>query len=88
MFVVEDEAHPELQDGRFQARQQAIAELEHRAAIPWNEEPNRAPCTTWLDCGRRYELVEYDDTALQWKEFSRNLILDISATGVWWVTEE
>lgn len=88
MFVIEDEAHAGPQEGRFQARQQAIAELERRAAIPWNEEPNRAPCTNRLNCGRRYELVEYDDTTLPWKELSRNLILDISAAGVRWIMEE
>jgi hypothetical protein len=30
MFVIEDEAQAELQDGRFQTRQQAIAELRFR----------------------------------------------------------
>jgi hypothetical protein len=88
MFVIEDEAHAEPQAGGFQTRQQAIAELRRRAEIPWNEEPNRAPCTNWLNCGRRYELVEYDDKASPWKEVSRNLILDISAGGVRWVTSE
>jgi hypothetical protein len=87
MFVIKDEAHAEPQ-GRFQTRQQAIAELQRRAAIPWSEEPNRAPCTNWLNCGRRYELVEYDDSVLPWKELSRNLILEISATGVRWIREE
>ena len=85
MFVIEDEAHAERQEGQFQTRQQAIVELQRRAAIPWNEKPNRAPCTSWLNCGRRYELVEYDDTALPWKELSRNLILEISAAGARWV---
>ena len=27
-----------------------------------NVKPNRASCTNWLNCGRRYELIEYDDT--------------------------
>jgi hypothetical protein len=88
MFVIEDEAHAEPQEGQFQTRQQALAELQRRAAIPWNEEPNRAPCTNWRNCGRRYELVEYDATTMPRKELSRSLILDISAAGVWWVTEE
>jgi hypothetical protein len=88
MFVIEDEAHAEPQEGRFQTRQQAIAELRRKSEIPWNEEPNRAPCTNWLNCGRRYELVEYDETVSPWKELSRNLMLDISAAGVRWVTME
>ena len=85
MFVIVDEAHGERQAGRFQTRQQAMAELERGAAIPWNEEPNRAPCTNWPNCSRRYELVEYDGTVSPWKELSRNLILHISVAGVRWI---
>ncbi len=88
MFVIEDEVQSEPQEGRFQTRQQAITELRRRAAISWNEVPNRAPCTNWLNCGRRYELVEYDDTELPWKELSRVLMLNISAAGVRWVRAE
>jgi hypothetical protein len=88
MFVIEDEAHAEPQEGQFQTRQQAIAELQRRAAIPWDEEPNRAPCTNWINCGRRYELVEFDETTSPRKELSRKLILDISAAAVRWITEE
>lgn len=88
MFVIEDEAHAEPQEGQFRTREQAIAELERRAAIPWNDAPNRAPCTNWLNCGRLYELVEYDDTTNTWKELSRTLILEISAAGVRWHSEE
>ena len=86
MFIIWDEKHAE-RHGRFQTRQQAIVELQRRAAVPWNEKPNRAPCTNWLNCGRRYELVEYDDTTSPWKELSRNLILVISAVGVRWVMQ-
>jgi hypothetical protein len=87
IFVIEDEAHAE-RHGRFQTRPQAIAELRRRAAIPWDEEPNRAPCIGWRKCGRRYELVEYDQSNLPWKAVSRTLILKVSAAGVKWVTEE
>lgn len=88
MFVIEDEAHAELQDGQFETRQQAIVELRRRAAIPWNVEPNRAPCTNWLNCGRRYELVEYDAASLPWTPLSRDVVLEISAAGVQWKTSE
>jgi len=50
-----------------------------------NVKPNRASCTNWLNCGRRYELIEYDDTTSPWKELSQNLILRISASGVRWI---
>ena len=87
MFVIEDELHAELH-GEFQTRLQAIAELKRRAAIAWDKEPNRAPCMGWASCGRRYELVEYDARATPWKEVSRAMILDISAAGVQWLSEE
>ncbi|WP_456620173.1 MULTISPECIES: hypothetical protein [unclassified Bradyrhizobium] len=86
MFVIEDELHAEPQ-GQFQTRQQAVAELRRLAAIPWDEEPNCAPCTNWRNCGRRYELIEYDDSVRPWAELSRTLLLEISAAGVQWVTE-
>ena len=84
MFVIEDELHAEWQEGLFETRQLAISELRRRAAISWNEEPNRAPCTSWSTCGRQYVLIEYDDS----KELTRELILEISSTGVRWVGSE
>lgn len=85
MFVIEDEAHAELHQGQFHTREEAVAELLRRSTVPWDEEPNRAPCTNWRNCGRQYEIVEYDDTITPWKELSRGLTLDISAAGVRWV---
>ena len=81
--MIEDEAHAEPQ-GNFQSRGEAIAELRRRAAIPWNEAPNLAPCTSWKTCGRRYELVEYDGSAEPWRELSRVPALEISARGISW----
>ncbi|MBR0705108.1 hypothetical protein [Bradyrhizobium liaoningense] len=86
MFVIEDELHAEWQ-GEFWSRQEAIAELQRRALIPWNEKPNAAPCTSWVTCGRRHELVEFDDGTLPWRELSRTLMLEISAAGVQWFAE-
>ena len=82
MFVIDDEAHCELQEGKFRTRAEALSELERRAKIPWNEEPNRAPCTNWAKCGRRYVIEEYDDT--ESVPISRVVMLEISAKGVEW----
>jgi hypothetical protein len=81
MFVIDDEAHCELQEGKFHTRAEAISELERRALIPWNEEPNRAPCTNWRNCGRRYVILEWNDAG---DELSREFILAVSAKGVEW----
>jgi hypothetical protein len=84
VFVIEDEAHAEPQEGSFRTEEEAIAELERRASIPWNEKPNCAPCANWRNCGRRYEIVEYDDTVSPRVELSRKFMLAVSAKGAEW----
>jgi hypothetical protein len=66
VFVIEDEIHAESQ-GEFRTREEAMATLTQLATIPWDQEPNVAPCMGWRNCGRDYELVEYDETARPWK---------------------
>ncbi len=83
MFVIEDELHAEHQ-GRFISFEEAIAELKRRAEIPWNQDPNRAPCMSWETCGRTYAVIEYDDSHLPWKELRRMTVLDVSASGAKW----
>ena len=83
MFVIEDELHAE-HHGQFVSFQQAIAELKRRAKIAWDQAPNRAPCMGWETCGRTYEVIEYDDSRLPWKELRRVSVLDISASGIKW----
>jgi hypothetical protein len=82
MFEVEDEVHAESQ-GVFPTFDAAMAELKRRASIPWDCDPNRAPCISWRTCGRRYEIIEYNDhepaVALR-----RILALEVRASGVTW----
>ncbi len=82
-IIVEDEQHAELQ-GEFSSIEAAIAELNRRVHIPWNEEPNVAPCMSWQTCRRRYEIVEYDDAQTPWKEIGRTPVLEVSAAGINW----
>ena len=84
MFVLEDEAHAE-QQGQFETFEDALAELRRRANVPWDREPNVAPCTSWRTCGRRYEIIEYDAGATPWRELRRVLVLEVSAAGTNWV---
>jgi hypothetical protein len=81
-FAIIDDAHCEAQGEPYSQREEAVAELKRRATIPWNEEPNRAPCRNWSKCGRRYVIEEYDDTESDL--ISRVLMLEISAKGVEW----
>ena len=85
MVVIEDELHDEKQ-GEFPDLEGAIAELRRLAAIPWDEQPNIAPCTSWRTCGRVYKVVEYDHAKHPAKELRRLRALEISSTGIRWVT--
>ncbi len=86
MFLIEDERHAE-QCGQFATLEAAIGELKRRAALPWDQKPNVAPCANWRDCGRAYEIVEYNDSQRPWRELRRVPVLDISATGVDWAPD-
>jgi hypothetical protein len=83
MFLIEDEAHCEPQ-GTFDSLDAALAELRRRAAIPWDQDPNVAPCTSWRTCGREYVVIEYDDSQMPWRERRRVKVLAVSAAGVKW----
>jgi hypothetical protein len=85
VFIIEDELHAEHQGGEFLTFADAIAELERRAAIPWDETPNLAPCKRWRTCGRRYEIIEFDMTVEPWRELRRFPALSIRAKGIEWL---
>lgn len=86
LFVIEDEAHSE-QCSKHATFQEAVVKLKQLAAVPWNEQPNVAPCTSWRTCGRRYEIVEYETSGHPWKELRRIPVLEINAEGVSWEPE-
>jgi len=86
MFLIEDELHAEQQEGEYQSLVEAVAELQRRASLPWDQEPNAAPCLSWRTCGRTYEIVEYDTTSTPWRELSRIPYLEVTASGVRWLS--
>jgi hypothetical protein len=81
MFIIEDELHAEW-IGKYATRVEAVAELQRFAVLAWDEPPNRAPCTSSATCGRNYELVEFDDATLPWRELRREPALKVSKEGV------
>ena len=83
IYVIEDEIHAEL-CGEFASFENALAELKKRAKIQWNEKPNVCPCTNWENCGRNYEIVEYDETKTPWNEIEKTPILEVSSKGIVW----
>ena len=86
MILIEDDNHCE-RGGTFERFEDAVAELRRRAAIPWDEPPNAAPCTAWRTCGRAYCVLEYDDTREPWVLLRRAAVLNVSAKGVEWVED-
>jgi hypothetical protein len=86
LFVIEDEAHAE-QCSEHTTLAEAVDRLKQLSVLPWDAEPNLAPCTSWKTCGRRYEIIEYDTTSLPWKERRRIPALEINAKGVHWESD-
>jgi hypothetical protein len=85
IFIIEDDLHAEPQDGRFASFEEAFGELSRRATLPWDESPNVAPCSVWKECGRIYQIIEYDDSTLPWGQVSCVRVMKISAEGVKWL---
>ena len=85
-FVVEDQTHAE-RVGEFRTIAEARAELDRLSRIAWDESPNVAPCQSWRTCGRDYEIIEYETSALPWTETTRFAGLKVSAAGAVWGSE-
>ena len=83
MYVIEDDLHAEP-IGEFASFEKVASELQRLAALPWDQPPNLAPCTSWTTCGRDYEVIEYDATQQPWRELSRVPAFSVSAAGVIW----
>jgi len=85
MIIIEDERHCEWIDGEFPTLAEAWAELERRAGLPWNEAPNRAPCTGWRTCGRRYVIIEFGTSVEPWRRLRSLTALNVLPQGVIWL---
>jgi hypothetical protein len=82
-YVIEDELHSE-DHGEFPSFEAALDELKRRSLIPWDQDPNVAPCSGWRKCGRDYEIIEYQDSGESWRLLRREPVLQVSAEGVKW----
>jgi hypothetical protein len=83
-IVIEDAAHCQHVE-HCDTFEEAIAWLEEAATIPWDQEPNRCPCTAWRRCGRKYRVIEFDDSTVPWTRLREADVLNVSARGVEWV---
>lgn len=85
-FVIEDESHVE-QVSEHASLSDAWDALRHLATIPWDHEPNVAPCKSWQTCGRNYVVIECETSVQPWQELWRVFGLSVSAKGVVWGSE-
>lgn len=81
IFVIEDEAHAETH-GKYQSFEDAVTELKKLTHLSWNEDPNKAPCVGWENCGRNYKIIEYNVSSNDWQEIKRTPGLIISAKEI------
>ena len=82
-FLIEDEFHAE-HISVHDSLADATRELRRLAEIPWDQKPNRPPCTSWRTCHRSYEVIEYDTTSRPWEERQRLPALNVSSLKVEW----
>lgn len=80
---LEDDTHAEL-IGTFESFDEVLAELKRLAAIPWDQPPNRAPCSSWQTCERAYCIAGYDDGANPPFATESLFVLEVGAKGVRW----
>ncbi len=82
-FIIEDEMHDEWL-GEFSTLKEVIEKLQGLATIPWDEDPNRVPCTSWKTCGRDYHIIEFDDSSLPWTEINNKHVMRVDSRGANW----
>lgn len=85
MFIIEDSSHAEPLNIEFKSYESAFIKLKELSNIPWNQKPNKCPCSNWENCERSYEIIEYDNSSIPWKEINRTSILNISKGNVSWL---
>mgnify|MGYP003386577558 CR=1 FL=1 len=84
LYKIDDEFHADLLAGDYASFEAALAEIHRVAALPWDSEPNQAPCINWRNCGRLYQIVEYETSGPYWVEIREVPVMGISHEGVVW----
>jgi hypothetical protein len=86
-FVVEDESHCES-FARFDSMEAAVGEIRRLSKLPWDEEPNCCPCTSWRTCSREWFVAEYETVGDRTRHVrSTDVICEVGSAGVRWFGE-
>ncbi len=86
MFIIEDTNHA-WRSRHFASLSDAIKELQRLARVPWNEEPNWAPCKQWRTRGPLYQLLEVEYGPPRLKLIRSIEVLRINANEVTWLAD-
>lgn len=85
LFIIEDEGHAEWLPHEFNTFEDALDEVHRLVAIPWDSEPNRAPCTNWQSCGRNWVILQFDNSTLpHWTELTRTAVAEVRKGATRW----
>ena len=79
-FVLEDDIHAEY-IAEFDTFDSALKKAEELAALPWDDEQNKCPCSSWKTCERQYDIVEFQVIGDNWGEINRTEVFKISSAG-------
>ena len=83
MFTIEDTRHSHLWLN-YSTFELALAEIQRRVSMPWDAEPNKAPCTSWRTCGCSYVVNKWDITITPFKRLKTTSIVEIDSEAVRW----
>ena len=70
--------------GRFDSFEAARIAIVGFVSNPWDEEPSRAPCRNWKNCGRWYDIIETDEDGAFVASTS---VCKIDSEGIIWLDE-
>lgn len=84
VILIQDDRHAELQKTEYRTFQEAVEELKTCAAIPFDQPPNRCPCTGWRTCGREYSIQEFEKSGPPWRLLRYVPVVKVLKAGVGW----
>ena len=82
-FIVDDQRHCQRM-GQFDSYEAARLAIIGFVSNPWNEKPNRAPCSNWKKCGRHYDIIETSESGAY---LTSTPVCKIDCEGVIWLDE-